>query len=251
MNFSIIHTILKRLKTQKGIRAIEFVKSSRDEFEEKWERTDAYVRKKPTYHYYLDEIKIMADAGLIEAYLNDGTLLKASGINPENFEDITLFVSPNAVKIEYIMQLNLTDRPIFGAPNKHQRWPELFMLMPFVPEMKPIFDDHVKKVASEFGLTSARADDFFTGESIMQDVWSAIYHAKVVVADCTSRNPNVFYEIGIAHTLGRESILISQSINDIPFDLRHLRILIYKHTPRGMAEMEKDLRFALTSLIPQ
>jgi hypothetical protein len=47
--------------------------------------------------------------------------------------------------------------------------------------------------------------------------------SRVVICDCTGRNPNVFYEIGIAHTLGREVILITQNPEDIPFDLRHLR----------------------------
>jgi hypothetical protein len=75
----------------------------------------------------------------------------------------------------------------------------------------------------------------------MRDIWSAIHAARIVVADCTGRNPNVFYEIGLAHAIGRYTILISQSIDDVPFDLRHLRIILYEYTPRGMEKFEKAL----------
>jgi hypothetical protein len=60
-------------------------------------------------------------------------------------------------------------------------------------------------VAGRLGITSTRADDFFAANSIISDVWNAITDAKVLVADCTGRNPNVFYELGIAHTLGSPS----------------------------------------------
>jgi hypothetical protein len=79
----------------------------------------------------------------------------------------------------------------------------------------------------------------------MKDVWSAIYYSEVVIADCTGRNPNVFYEIGIAHTLGKETVLIAQQIDDIPFDVRHIRSIVYEYTPRGVREFEKKLEETL------
>ena len=54
-----------------------------------------------------------------------------------------------------------------------------------------------------------------------------------MIADCTGRNPNVFYEIGIAHTLGRDVILITQNEADVPFDLRHLRYVQYLNNGEG------------------
>jgi hypothetical protein len=41
----------------------------------------------------------------------------------------------------------------------------------------------------------------------MWDVWNSIYSSSIIIADCTGRNPNVFYELGIAHTLGKPVIL--------------------------------------------
>jgi hypothetical protein len=70
--------------------------------------------------------------------------------------------------------------------------------MPFLERLRPVWEDHIRKAAADAGLTVARADDFFTADSVVREVWNAIFHAKAVVADCTGRNPNVFYEIGLA-----------------------------------------------------
>jgi hypothetical protein len=89
--------------------------------------------------------------------------------------------------------------------------------MPFTSELGPIYEDHIKKVIVDLRLTVGRADDFFSAGSIVQEVWSAIKAASIIIADCTGRNPNVFYEIGISHTIGKDTILITQSIDDVLF----------------------------------
>jgi hypothetical protein len=82
------------------------------------------------------------------------------------------------------------------------------------------------------GLEPHRADDLFTPSTITNDIWAYTKKAKVVLADLTGKNPNVFYELGLAHALGRPAILISESLEDIPFDLRALRIILYdKNAP--------------------
>jgi hypothetical protein len=83
----------------------------------------------------------------------------------------------------------------------------------------------------------------------MQDVVSLIDRSRVVICDCTGRNPNVFYEIGIAHTLGREVILISQSQEDIPFDLRHLRYVSYLNNGEGRKELQRPVEARLANLV--
>ena len=70
----------------------------------------------------------------------------------------------------------------------------------------------------------------------------------MVICDCSGRNPNVFYEIGIAHTLGREVILITQSEEDIPFDLRHLRYVKYLNNGEGLAQLTARLEPRLSDL---
>ena len=144
---------------------------------------------------------------------------------------------------------DLIVRPFWGRPNHVQRKHDIFVLMPFLARLKPVYDDHIKNVASGLELTVARADDFFSAHSVMADVWSGIFDARVVIADCTERNPNVFYEIGLAHVLGRPAILITQSPDDVPFDLRHVRFIHYTFTPIGMADFEKALGETLRTVL--
>ena len=82
----------------------------------------------------------------------------------------------------------------------------------------------------------------------MGDIWSAIFLAYCIIADCTGRNPNVFYEMGIAHTIGKRIILITQDEEDVPFDIRAIRFIKYEFTPRGMKQLERKLTATLLKL---
>jgi hypothetical protein len=113
--------------------------------------------------------------------------------------------------------------------------------MPFADELAPVYHDHMKAVADKLGKTIARADDFFTTEEIVPEIWTALLKTKLVIADCTGRNANVFYELGLAHAIGRRAIVTTQNISDIPFDLSHRRYIKYDMTPRGMKKFEMDL----------
>lgn len=136
--------------------------------------------------------------------------------------------------------------PFFGKPKELADYNyDIFMAMPFVEMLKPIYEDHIKNVVKKTKLDVVRGDDIFTANSVMEDVWSAINGARIVIAECTGRNPNVFYEIGMAHTIGKPIILITQNSNDVPFDLRHIRYIKYDYTPRGMKDFESSLKKTL------
>jgi len=135
----------------------------------------------------------------------------------------------------------------FGTPNPKYSF-DVFVLMPFAPELKPIYDNHIRKTVKTLSLSVARADDFFSQEAIMDEIWSAIAHATILIADCTNKNPNVFYEIGLAHAIGKPVILITQNPDDVPFDLRHRRYIQYAYTPPGMEKFEKDLSATISEI---
>jgi hypothetical protein len=139
---------------------------------------------------------------------------------------------------------SITVQPFFRDPlerTQNFQWARIFVAMPFAEEMRPIYTDHILKVAQKLNVSCNRGDDFFTTNSIIDEVWSALFHCDLCIVDCTDRNPNVFYELGIAHTLGRKAVLIAQRIEDIPFDIRHIRVIIYEYTPRGMQEFETKI----------
>jgi hypothetical protein len=137
--------------------------------------------------------------------------------------------------------------PIFGTPQVPLVKADILTVMPFSAELKPIYEEHIKVVVKELGLSVVRADDFFATSAVIADIWNAINAVKIIIADCTGRNPNVFYEIGIAHTLGKPVILLAQNAEDIPFDIQHLRALLYTCTPHGLEELERSLHVIISN----
>jgi ATP-dependent protease La (LON) substrate-binding domain len=123
-----------------------------------------------------------------------------------------------------------------------------FVLMPFAEMFRPIYDEIVKPVVEQFGLKCIRADDLYGSKAIIEDIWRLINEAKIIIADVTGKNPNVFYEIGLAHAIGKEVIIISQTMDDVPFDLRHLRCLIYRDSVAGFRKLEAQLQQALSTI---
>jgi hypothetical protein len=135
--------------------------------------------------------------------------------------------------------------PIWGRPmRKVMEKNSCFVLMPFHDPFNTIYLDHIMPVLKRMDILVERASDYFTTREIMKDIWDALNNCDFVIADLTGRNPNVLYELGIAHTLGKEVIMISQKEEDIPFDLRHLRCYFYEYTPRGCNNLSENLRKA-------
>jgi nucleoside 2-deoxyribosyltransferase len=70
----------------------------------------------------------------------------------------------------------------------------------------------------------------FGSGKIMDQIWDGINAAKVLVAELTTKNANVFYELGLAHALEKPVVLVSSNENDVPFDLIHIRVIYYDVT---------------------
>lgn len=103
-----------------------------------------------------------------------------------------------------------------------------FVMMPFAAPLGSYYESIYKPAIEKAGLQPVRADaDIFGAGKIMDQVWSGIRSAKVLVAELTSRNPNVFYELGLAHALKKPVVLVSSNEDDVPFDLQHIRVIYY------------------------
>lgn len=138
---------------------------------------------------------------------------------------------------------------VFEIPEHEKIEGELVsVMMPFSPEFDEVYTC-IQQAARAAGLRCRRADEIWEAPAIIQDVVSLIDRAKVVVCDCSGRNPNVFYEIGIAHTLGREVVLLAQKEADVPFDLRHLRYIQYQNNPEGRKALLNDLGRRLQAIV--
>lgn len=141
-------------------------------------------------------------------------------------------------------------RPVvFPIPEHENIEPTLVStMMPFDAAFNAVYDA-IREATDNTGLRCRRADDIWENAAIIQDVVALIDRSRIVVCDCSGRNPNVFYEAGIAHTLGREVILITQSERDIPFDLRHLRYVRYLNNAEGHAALTEALQNRMRTIL--
>jgi hypothetical protein len=103
-----------------------------------------------------------------------------------------------------------------------------FIVMPFAEPHGAYYDKIFKPAIEKAGMRPVRADaEIFGTGKIMDQVWRGINAAKVLVAELTTRNPNVFYELGLAHALRKPVVLVSSNEDDVPFDLHHIRVIYY------------------------
>jgi len=124
-----------------------------------------------------------------------------------------------------------------------------FVMMPFASDLEWVYHDLIRPVVEKLGLSVLRADDIFAPGSITEQIRVAIQQSRLCIADVTNRNPNVLYEVGIAHTLGKPTVLLTQAIEDTPFDLRSLRVIVYEQNQIQVAQLalERSLQHVLGS----
>ena len=104
-----------------------------------------------------------------------------------------------------------------------------FVMMPFASPIGTYFSQIYEPAIKKAGLTPVRADtDIFGTGKIIDQIWRGISDAKILLADLTTKNANVFYELGLAHALNKPVVLVAGKHDDVPFDLRHIRVIYYE-----------------------
>lgn len=138
------------------------------------------------------------------------------------------------------MRFSRDHRPIAG---------NCFVVMPYGVKKLPNGNDfdwdvHYRDVLavaiSEAGMTPVRADDIYGAQPLIERVWRGIQEAEVVVADLTGRSPNVLYELGLAHVIGKRLILLTMDAEDVPADLAHFVQIRYSDG-RGLLHLHREL----------
>lgn len=107
----------------------------------------------------------------------------------------------------------------------HKTQERAFVLMPFDQEFEPVYEHLIKKPLEESGYVVTRADSVIDQQNILKDLVAGVAAADLIVADITGLNPNVLYELGLCHGLNVPCVLLTQVIDEVPFDLRS-----YRHT---------------------
>jgi len=127
----------------------------------------------------------------------------------------------------------------------------VFVLMPFEPEFDAVYQQGVKPAieGDSVCMLCLRADEIFHVHDIMCQICQNIRRARFVVVDMTGRNPNVFYELGLAHAFAKEVVLLTQSEEDVPFDLRPMRFVTYSLGAGGLEDLSTQLRRTVEGLL--
>ncbi|WP_246717947.1 hypothetical protein [Rhizobium sp. BK060] len=121
------------------------------------------------------------------------------------------------------------------------------VMMPFTAGFDRVYSA-ISQAAESAGLHAQKANDIWEHSVLIQEIFSLIYRSHVVVCDFSGKNPNVFYEAGIAHMLGRHVVPITQHHDDVPFDLRHHRYIQYLNNGEGLATLASQLSPRLVTL---
>lgn len=148
--------------------------------------------------------------------------------------------------------LFLGPEQLFGPPRRlaASTRPSCFIVMPFGQPWSPEVHRILARACESAGVRPVRGDDLFTPTDILEDIWQSIHAATFIVADITGRNPNVLYELGIAHTLAKPVLILSKNSADIPIDLATRRVLLYGQTETDwQADLAAKMRLAMDTMV--
>ncbi|MGD1093391.1 MAG: hypothetical protein ABSB35_15555 [Bryobacteraceae bacterium] len=121
--------------------------------------------------------------------------------------------------------------------------PRAFVVMQFAEPYDTFYRDVIQRQARDAGF------DVKAGPgAIIQDLQREIEQSEIVIAEITPPNPNVFYELGYAHALGKPTILLAQRGAELPFDIRGFRVVFYSDTIGGKGDVERSLRKHLDAI---
>jgi nucleoside 2-deoxyribosyltransferase len=112
-----------------------------------------------------------------------------------------------------------------------------FVLMPFLPEFDDVYELGIIQATKENGIDACRLDKQIFVSDMLDKIYAEIDKSDFIIADMSTRNPNVFYEVGYADAKKKLVILLTNNSDDIPFDLKHRPHIVYE----SISQLKKDL----------
>lgn len=199
------------------------------------EKPEYYVPPLTTHENYnklVDSVNIVFPISYLS--LKDKELEKAH-------EDVaSLLIKPTEEDIDkekHIVKVN----PIFSGRSFLKEDNLCFVLMPFEAPYTEIYEKLIKPTVEKEGFECKKSDDIFSTQSVIEDIWEKINKASLIIAEISDNNPNVMYELGICHTIGKDVMMITQHPENIPFNFRHLRTYPYQNDISKADEMKANI----------
>lgn len=127
----------------------------------------------------------------------------------------------------------------------------VFVIMPFNKDFADVWKGGIEKAAKNEGFSPLRVDTINKSSNITDDIIDSIRKCKIAIVDVSSNNPNVMFELGFAIALGKPNIIISQSVEQLPFDIRNIRTILYSNSWSGIEELRLKIQEFLKEFKPQ
>lgn len=193
-----------------------------------------------------------------------------SNIDIERSHEMVLSVSGQSVRLT-VDEVDVLDvvlnRPIEGTGIGLYAWddapvtfhetmvvaepPRVFIIMPFAEPFETLYREVISPVAGEMGFEIIRVDEIPGPGIILDDIQQQIEQSHAVVAEISTHNPNVFYELGYAHALRKPAVLLvrREEGSKMPFDVRGYRAIFYDDSIGGKKLVERNLRQHLNAIL--
>lgn len=127
-----------------------------------------------------------------------------------------------------------------------------FIVMPFDSLFQNQYERVIKPAVEEIGFSCIRGDEIYERPRIVDDIWKSIRSSRLVIAELTGKNPNVLYEVGLAHAIGKPVIIMTRNEEDVPFDLKSLRYLYYDtNDPYWGENLKKALMLLIKNIVKE
>jgi len=160
-------------------------------------------------------------------------------ISSQNKSEKANFNKSQVVPNDFLKNFGITSSKDFDIDNK-----QVFVLTPFNDNYRGVYIT-IREVCLKLNLYCLRGDEEYIPNEIFPEIIKQIIKSRLIIANITGRNPNVMYELGVAHALGKPTIVVAKDFTDIPFDLNNKRIIIYKNEE----ELQRRLETSITDML--
>jgi len=208
-----------------------------------------------TYLYHPDKTyqpRNVVNAAMVEFRFQDPFLIQFPSellkVSPEQRKAALEKIASDHIDSEFMRFVGflnqLRTRPIFGPAQGSVDYQMIYVLSPAGDQNY----DAVSRAVESIGLEPYRSRDIRAGRSEVKEMWQSINDARIVVADLTGADPTVMYGLGIAHTVGKDTVLIHPAGSEYLVDIPRTQILKYQAGDEGEIKLESDLSELLRSM---
>lgn len=183
------------------------------------------------------KLRVQLEGQRVDVLVDGVKLITYSGVLSNEANSVGIFC------------FNSTSRAIFQNIRTTSSRPKAFVAMQFSDPYSEVYRDAVAPLVAEIGFEPLRIDDVHSPGIIINDILSNLEEASIVIAEVSERNANVYYELGIAHALGKPTVLMASKGTSLPFDVGPHRCIFYENTIAGRARLQEALKKALSTIL--